>query len=137
MKLQPYAQATVRRRVNHKLSYKYFGPFLVLQRIGKVTYKLQLPPTSKIHPVVHVSQLKKALPPGERVSSDEELHFLDTVTTLTPTQVLDTRLHKVGNKVVPFGLVQWGTLPLDWATWENLQVMTPESPHPLLGQSVV
>jgi hypothetical protein len=55
MKLQPYAQMSVHHMGNHKLSYKYIRPFLILQRIGKVAYKLQLPEASKIHPVVHVS----------------------------------------------------------------------------------
>lgn len=59
LKLQPYAQHSVIRRSNHKPLYKYFGPYLVLRKMGKVAYKLQLPVTSQIKPVVHVSQLKK------------------------------------------------------------------------------
>lgn len=60
VKLQPHIQQSVTRRTNQKLSYKYFGPYLILQAVGKVAYKLQLPASSQIHPVLHVSQLKKS-----------------------------------------------------------------------------
>jgi hypothetical protein len=68
LKLQPYTQMSVAPRSNQKLSYKYFGPYLIIQKVGAVAYKLQLPDHSKIHPVIHVSRLKKALPPSSEVS---------------------------------------------------------------------
>jgi hypothetical protein len=58
LKLQPY-QTSVADRLSHKLAFRYFGPYLVLQRVGKVAYHLQLPPSARIHRVVHVSQLKE------------------------------------------------------------------------------
>ena len=47
-------------KIHPKLVVKYCGPYLVLKQIGIVAFKLQLPEQARIHPVFHVSQLKKA-----------------------------------------------------------------------------
>jgi hypothetical protein len=41
LKLKPHIQQSMHHRSNHKLSFKYFGPYLITQHIGKVAYKLQ------------------------------------------------------------------------------------------------
>jgi hypothetical protein len=60
MKVQPYVLLSVMPRANQKPSFKYFGPFEILEKIGTAAYHQKLPDSSSIHPVVHVSQLKLA-----------------------------------------------------------------------------
>lgn len=61
LKLQPHRQMSLALRRRQKLAPKYYGPFEILERIGPVAYKLKLLENSKLHPVFHVSMLKKKL----------------------------------------------------------------------------
>ncbi|KAK2993339.1 hypothetical protein RJ640_002708 [Escallonia rubra] len=46
------------RKVHKGLIRRYEGPFPIMAKVGKVSYRLELPPRLKIHPVFHVSLLK-------------------------------------------------------------------------------
>jgi len=67
--LQPYVQSTVASRSSQKLSFRFYGSFKIILRVGQVPYKLNFPTDAKIHPVVHVSQLKQHIPATASVSS--------------------------------------------------------------------
>ena len=44
---------------------KYYDPYKVLQNIGTMAYKLELPTSSRVHPVLHVSCLNNVI--GEKL----------------------------------------------------------------------
>uniref|UniRef100_A0A151UGY2 Chromo domain-containing protein n=1 Tax=Cajanus cajan TaxID=3821 RepID=A0A151UGY2_CAJCA len=119
VKLQPYKQHSVALRKNQKLSLRYFGPFPIIERIGKVAYKLLLPETAKIHPVFHISQLK--LCKGHHSQSYVPLPITsnDAQLVLQPAAILQSRVIIKGTKHVQQHLIQWEGLDNTQATWED------------------
>jgi hypothetical protein len=116
VKLQPYVQGSIAPRACHKLSFKFFGPFEILQRVGPVAYKLKLPEDSNIHRVFHVSQLKKYISPSTLVSA----HVPTTDLALQfPAQILDHRSVSRGGSSVAQVLVRWSGMDTSLASWED------------------
>ena len=134
LKLQPYVQSTLAPRANQKLAFKYYGPFKVIACIGSVAYKLELPTSSTVHPVFHVSQLKRAILPGITVSfvfpTDIELPHV-------PIYILQRRMVPDGPNQVEQVLVQWSDWPTDMVTLETMQALRQAFPRaPAWGQAV-
>ena len=129
LKLQPYRQVTVFRRAHKKLASKYFGLYLVLERIGSVAYKLRLPTQSRVHPIFHVSLLKKFI--SDNLSPGLELPSVDDdgLIILEPAAIIDVRWIKRGGKFVEQCLVQWKRLTKEEATWEDVVELTQKFPH--------
>jgi ribosomal protein L21E len=136
LKLQPYVQQSVVQRNFPKLSYKFYGPFKILARIGQVAYKLELPDSSKIHPVFHVSQLKPFRPDNTAVATDLPVQVqLDTL-DVEPEEILERRLCKKGNAAHVQIKVKWSSLPAHQATWEDYDVLRARFPSaPAWGQA--
>ncbi|CAD6248347.1 unnamed protein product [Miscanthus lutarioriparius] len=98
LKLQPYVQSSLVPQAHQKLSFRYFGPYKVIDCIGSVAYKLELPPSSSIHPVFHVSLLKPA--PSTKYIVSPSLPNIDD-NLQVPKAVLQRRLQNQHEASVP------------------------------------
>ena len=103
-------------RPSKKLDYRRLGPFRITQRIGAVAYKLELPPSMKIHKVFHVSLLEPVVkntfpsriqepPPPVEVGSEEEFEV---------QEILNSRFFRRHGQY----LVHWAGYHPSEATWE-------------------
>jgi hypothetical protein len=124
LKLRPYRQRSITLTSYNKLTKRYYGPYKVLQKIGPVAYKLDLPPTSKIHPVFHCSLLK--LHQGDTPTTIAELppSTIDHHPIIEPLAIIDTKMDAATDPPTPMVLVQWMGLPLEetsWEKWEELK----------------
>lgn len=61
IKLRLHRQSTLFIHKHPKLAPRFMGPFQIIEHIGPVAYKLDLPENVNIRPVFHVSQLRKAV----------------------------------------------------------------------------
>ncbi|GJS75913.1 hypothetical protein Tco_0725794 [Tanacetum coccineum] len=112
VKLQPYRQISLRKGKHHKLSPKFYGPYQVIARIGKVAYKLNLPANSTIHPVFYVSQLKAHK--GDLPTTSQPLPEVDEDDVISdkPQVVLGRKKVKMGAQDAEYVLVQYNTPPV-------------------------
>ena len=104
---------------DNKLSPKYYGPYKVLQKIGTMAYKLELPASSQVHPVFHVSCLKKVI--GENLPVQTIFTELDEEgkITLEPKAVTEIRTRQLQNRSISEYLIKWNNLPTKDSTWED------------------
>jgi hypothetical protein len=75
LRLQPYKKNSLKTEHCQKLAPKFYGPYIVLKRVGHVAYQLALPSHSKLHPIFHVSCLKKVI--GTKCQIQTNLPELD------------------------------------------------------------
>jgi len=95
--------------VKRKLAPRYVGPYQIIEKSGKVAYKVQLPPKMRaIFLVFHVSRLKKCLRvPKETVEIGGLKLQLDLSNEEKPVQVLDVKERVTRGRVIKLFRVSW------------------------------
>lgn len=127
LKLQPFAQTSVAHRSCAKLTFKYFGPFKIVDKTGSTAYKLLLPELAVIHPVFHVSQLKQHIPNFAPVFTELPPAAFSEVVPPNPESILDHRLVRKG--AITQVLIKWTGLPTEMSSWEDYNVIKTMFSH--------
>ncbi|KAD5802846.1 hypothetical protein E3N88_14206 [Mikania micrantha] len=114
-----------------KLSPRFVGPFKILERIGSVAYRLELPPElGNVHDVFHVSNLKKCLVnetlivPLKEIQIDKKLQFREE-----PVEVMDREVKVLKRSRIPIVKIRWNSQWGPEYTWEREDQMKQKYPH--------
>ena len=84
-----------------------------------MAYKLELLASSRVHPIFHVSCLKKVI--GENIPIQTIFLELDEEgkIILEPEAVTETRTRQLWNRSISEYLIKWKNLPTEDSTWED------------------
>jgi hypothetical protein len=80
---------------------------MVIEKVGSAAYKLDLPNSSKVHPVFNILQLKEFIPDYNPVYSELLVQVDFSKEVLQPESILERRLVKKGNTAVPQVRAKW------------------------------
>lgn len=104
----------------------------MLERVGQVAYKLQLSPGSQVHPIFHISLLKKRI--GTKYTPTTSLPKLgpEAQFLVYPYKLLEHRSVMKANRAVVQWLIQWSHSIAEDATWANATTIMEQFPefHP-------
>ncbi|GJX45045.1 putative reverse transcriptase domain-containing protein [Tanacetum coccineum] len=114
-----------------KLNPRYIGPFRIIERIGPVAYRLELPQElSRVHNVFYVCNFKKYLSddtlviPLEEIQLDDKLNFVEE-----PVEIMDREVKQLKRSRIPIVKVCWNARRGPEYTWEREDQFKSKYPH--------
>ncbi|GJY51552.1 putative reverse transcriptase domain-containing protein [Tanacetum coccineum] len=130
LKVSPW-KGVVRFGKRGKLNPRYVGPFKVIERVGEVAYKLELPEElSRVHNTFHVSNLKKChadeplAVPLDGLHLDDKLHFVEE-----PLEIVGHEVKRLKRSRIPLVKVRWNSKRGPEFTWEREDQFKKKYPH--------
>ncbi|GJX59334.1 hypothetical protein Tco_0290724 [Tanacetum coccineum] len=130
LKVSPW-KGVVRFGKRGKLNPRYVGPFKVLEKVGEVAYKLELPEElSRVHNTFHVSNLKKChadeplAVPLDGLHLDDKLHFVEE-----PLEIVGREVKRLKRSRIPLVKVRWNSKRGPEFTWEREDQFKKKYPH--------
>ncbi|GKF39130.1 hypothetical protein Tco_0119191, partial [Tanacetum coccineum] len=108
LKVSPW-KGVVRFGKKGKLEPRFVGPFVILEKVGPVAYRLDLPEElDGVHDTFHVSNLKKCLAdltlqvPLDEIRVDAKLNFVEE-----PVEILEREFKKLKHSRIAIVKVRW------------------------------
>ncbi|GJZ58267.1 putative nucleotidyltransferase, ribonuclease H [Tanacetum coccineum] len=136
LKVSPW-KGVVRFGKRGKLNPRYVGPFKVLEKVGSVAYKLELPQElSRVHNTFHVSNLKKCYSdeplavPLEGLHIDDKLQFVEE-----PVEIMEREIKRLKQSRIPLIKVRWNSRRGPEFTWEREDSFKKKYPHLFTNQA--
>ncbi|GJW96453.1 putative reverse transcriptase domain-containing protein [Tanacetum coccineum] len=130
LKVSPW-KGVVRFGKKGKLAPRFVGPFEIIEKVGPVAYRLDLPEElNGVHDTFHVSNLKKCLAdptlkvPLDEIRVDAKLNFVEE-----PVEILEREFKKLKRSRIAIVKVQWNSKRGPEFTWEREDQMKLKYPH--------
>ncbi|GKC64380.1 hypothetical protein Tco_1096978 [Tanacetum coccineum] len=130
LKVSPW-KGVVRLGKRGKLNPRHVGPFKVLEKVGEVAYKLELPEElSRVHNTFHVSNLKKCYAdkllavPLDGLYFDNKLQFVEE-----PVEIMDREVKWLKQSRIPLVKVRWNSKRGPEFTWKREDQFRKKYPH--------
>ncbi|GJR86689.1 putative reverse transcriptase domain-containing protein [Tanacetum coccineum] len=118
-------------RWNSNSGIKYVGPFKVLEKVGEVAYKLELPEElSRVHNTFHVSNLKKCYADEplavllDGLHVDDKLQFVEE-----PVEIMDREVKWLKQSRIPLVKARWNSKRGPEFTWEREDQFRKKYPY--------
>ena len=113
LKVAPW-KGMFRFQKREKLNLRYIGPFRIIERIGLVSYRLELPSElSRIHNVFHVSMLRKYVSDPSYVLETPPIKLNEDLSSkVQPVGIVDQRIKELRNKTSRWSRFYRGVTPL-------------------------
>ncbi|GJV71910.1 putative reverse transcriptase domain-containing protein [Tanacetum coccineum] len=130
LKVSPW-KGVVRFGKKGKLAPRFVGPFEIIEKVGHVAYRLDLPEElNGVHDTFHVSNLKKCLAdptlqvPLDEIRVDAKLNFVEE-----PVEILEREFKKLKRSRIAIVKVRWNSKRGPKLTWEREDQMKLKYPQ--------
>ncbi|XP_022549775.1 uncharacterized protein LOC117129844 [Brassica rapa] len=103
-----------------KLKVRFIGPYKIIGKVGEVAYRLDLPADMHLHPVFHVSMLRKHIRDPSAVEPERLKEFRTNHTYPEgPIRLAERRIRKLKNREIAQVQVFWRRQNRIHVTWED------------------